>query len=440
MYIISGKGTVAGVDLASYILHVSQKHGVQWDDDLPQYTIDFFTKIPSISKSIREGKEQRVIDLIQERLDAVANLHQEALILCMSAQPLISKINSKIKVINLWDIVEQSSYFIQEKYAFLGTAEAYTNANENMVLLPDHDEKIGDLITSIKRGYARYSEGFSAHPKHLLELIVEEYKSLGVTHFFIACTDLHLCNEYIVELGYPSSSVMDIIEIVGDAIIKKHGRSYDVEFADLLSDLKSSMRYKYLAKSDSLNIDKKFNQLEEIIKVLPDLRLDSLNILDIGGSSTGNAYYLANSIGVSSNITIHDISESSIELAQKREVQNELLTYNYICGDVSSLNTYRNYDFILCLGVFLFLSSDINFEQVVFKLYSMINTGGILITRDGVYDKASKYYLDFGGVVRNEGYYDNVIESVGFVKVAEERFMTKFPIERTIKTVAWQKV
>lgn len=55
MYILSGKGSVAGVDLATSILKLCQQKGVLWDNDLLEYTLDFATQIPSASKSIREG-------------------------------------------------------------------------------------------------------------------------------------------------------------------------------------------------------------------------------------------------------------------------------------------------------------------------------------------------------------------------------------------------
>jgi hypothetical protein len=47
--------------------------------------------------------------------------------------------------------------------------------------------------------------------------------------------------------------------------------------------------------------------------------------------------------------------------------------------------------------------------------------------------------MAFGGVIRNENYYDSVFRNAGLKQIAEESFFIEKPIRRKIKTVMFVK-
>jgi hypothetical protein len=153
MYVITGKGTIAGVDLALYISSKCQERGVLFDDDFPEYTLDFKTQLPSISKSIREGNTQDIITDLQKFLRDNEKTHTYYMILCLTAHKLLYNLKTKMINVNLWEPALERINAVNSKIAYLGTLESYPSpAMEKLVLHPNHVEITSDLILSIKRG------------------------------------------------------------------------------------------------------------------------------------------------------------------------------------------------------------------------------------------------------------------------------------------------
>jgi hypothetical protein len=124
MYVITGKGTVAGVELAAYIYTKCQENGVMFDDDFPEYTLDFLTKLPSISKSIREGNTSEIINNLQNMLHYNEQNHTYYMLLCLTAHKLIDKLTTKLININLWEPVVKIINSANTEIAYLGTFES----------------------------------------------------------------------------------------------------------------------------------------------------------------------------------------------------------------------------------------------------------------------------------------------------------------------------
>jgi aspartate/glutamate racemase len=241
MYVITGKGTIAGVDLASYIFSKCQERGVLFDDDFPEYTLDFKTQLPSISKSIREGNTEEIITNLQKALYENERDHKYYILLCLTAHKLLDKLNTRLANINLWEPSLKRINAIDSEIAYLGTLESYPNpAIEKLVLHPSHVEVTSDLILSLKRG------GGADSSKNILKHIYNYYNSRGIEYYFIACTDLHRCKDYLMELNVPEKNIIDIIELVGDKIIEIKGKkSLTDEMLGKIKDVKVTLKEKY---------------------------------------------------------------------------------------------------------------------------------------------------------------------------------------------------
>ncbi|GHU06723.1 hypothetical protein FACS1894158_14040 [Betaproteobacteria bacterium] len=441
MYIISGKGTVAAVDLTSCILEKCQKKGVLFDDDLPEYTLDILSQTPSVSKSIREGHAQEVAGIFNRKLKENEHSHQYYMLLCLTAHQLIPYLHTSLTCVNLWDEVLRKTKNIPSGIAYLGTLESLPQTErQKFSVLPSHIEQIGDLITSVKRGYAALGENYAAHPKKLLQKIVAYYQSKGIIQFFIACTDLHLCRQYLLELGVAAENIIDILEIAGDKVIELKGRQLTQEFLDKISNEKTKFRYKYLSGSDSPQTDKKTEIFHNILEKLPSFEGMAMNILDIGGSSTSHSITLAKKFpDIRIHITLQDISAASLEEAKPLYAGLHNITASFEHGDVATFNDGKNYNAVLCLGVTNCLSADSEFERTVRNIAAQTTKGGVVITRDCLTDATEKIYMAFGGVVRNENYYDSVFRNAGLKQIAEESFIIEKPIKRNIKTVMFVK-
>ncbi|GHS94097.1 hypothetical protein FACS1894139_16020 [Planctomycetales bacterium] len=439
MYILSGKGTAAAI--THYILTECWKRGVLFDDDLPEYTLDILSQTPSVSKCIREGNAQEVADIFNRKLMENEHSHQYYMLLCLTAHQLIPYLNTSLTCVNLWDEVFRRTKNIPSGIAYLGTLESLPQTEyQKFAVLPNHIEQIGDLIISVKRGYAALGENYAAHPKKLLQKIVAYYQSKGITQFFIACTDLHLCKQYLLELGVDAENIIDILEIAGNKVIELKGRQLTREFLDKVSDEKTKFRYKYLSGSDSPQTDKKTEILHNLLEKLPPLNGTAVNILDIGGSSTGHSITLAKRISDKKvHITLQDISAASLEEAKPLYAQLPNITASFEHGDVATFNNGKSYDVVLCLGVLLCLSADSEFERTVRNIATQTTKEGIVITRDCLTDAAEKIYMAFGGVIRNEDYYDSIFSNAGLEQIAEKSFIIEKPIRRKIKTVMFVK-
>lgn len=441
MYILSGKGSVAGADLATYIVKKCQEKGILWDDDLPEYTLDFLTQLPSFSKSIREGNTDILISTINERLKSTQDRYSCYMLLCFTAHQLIPQLNTQLKCINLVDIISKKLVGINAKIAFLGTEESLPANDSRFVTLTEHQKLIGDLITTVKRGYVRLGDNYAANPKKILEKVVNLYREMGISKFFLACTDLHVCKGYLIELGVNETDIIDIIEIAGDEIIKQKGRDYTTSFLDDSSDARTYFRYKYLSGSDSPKVDTKTEHFHEIIEKIPNITSNQINILDVGGSSTGHSITLANKfLPRHSLITLQDISLDSLNEARPLYENQEHIMATFEHGNIESYQTNRMFDVVLCLGVLICISHDEQFEKIVQKISSLMQKGSFLITRDGLTHEEQKKYMSFGGVIRNEQYYHSVFNRFGLNVLTESSFIIDTPISRKIKTVLWEKV
>lgn len=440
MYILSGKGSVAGVDLATSILKLCQQKGVLWDNDLPEYTLDFATQIPSVSKSIREGNASVVIDEINEKLKYAEQHNNNYMILCLTAHKLISNVKTKMKCVNLWEAVNKTIVDVQEPIAFLGTFESMQDENENFITLPNHADVIGDLITSVKRGYSELGLNYAAHPNHLLKNIVNQFKGLGAKKFFLACTDLHSCKAELINIGILDRDIISIIDVAANEIIDRNGRLYNTQFLDAVSDALTYMRYKYVSESDAPQTDKKTRYLENIISKISVHDNENINILDIGGSSTGHSIRLAKKLTKKTCHTVLlDISKASLDAAKKLHGNLENITTEYVNDNIENYRPSFNFDAVLCIGVLLCISSDESFLTAVQKISDIVKPGGILITRDCLHDKKNKYYMAFGGVIRSRSDYNRSFIDAGFVSIDSNEFDIEEPIKRSIVTTFWRK-
>ncbi|THF64009.1 class I SAM-dependent methyltransferase [Pseudothauera nasutitermitis] len=440
MYIISGKGTVAGVDLATYMLKKCQQRGVLWDNDLPEYTLDFLTQTPSVSKSIRQGKVAEVVSIFNRKLKEAESNHGHYMLLCLTAHQLIPKLNTKLKCINLWDSVAKRIEGNEDRIAFIGTLECLPKDTNRFVTLSSHSEKMGDLITSVKRGYAGLGENYAAHPKRLLKRVFDDYQALGIKKFFLACTDLHLCKQYLHEFGVHEEDIIDILEIAGDAVLARNHQKYEADFLDEVSDARAHFRYKYVDHSDSLHTDTKTDYYLRLLESLCQPASDTVNILDIGGSSTGHSIALAKKFApCKCHVTLQDISQSSLDAARHLYANLSDISFTFECGDIATFDDGKKYDAVLCLGVLLHVSSDQAFDRVVRKISDLTKSGGIVITRDCLAESERKIYMSFGGVIRNEALYISTFESAGLKLMEQNSFIIEQPIRRKIKSIVWGK-
>lgn len=441
MYILSGKGSVAGVDFAKSALNLCQKKGVLWDNDLPEYTLDFATQIPSISKSIREGNSNIVIKEINYKLSLAEQQHSEYIILCLTAHKLIPQLHTKMHCINLWDYIKKSIGNTKQPIAFLGTIESKEENNLNLLTLPNHAETIGDLITSVKRGYFQLGKNYAAHPYNLLKNIVIQFKKIGAEKFFLACTDLQYCKNILIELGVAEKDIISIIDIAANAFIERSGRVYDTDFLDLLSDNRTYLRYKYLSKSDAPQTEKKTQHLEKLISKIQPFDNDNINILDIGGSSTGHSLRLAKQLtNKSCHITLLDISSSSLAAAKTIHDAEKKHEAEYINESIENYHPEKYFDAVLCVGVLLYVSSDQSFEKVIQKISNFIKPNGILVTRDCLHENEKKEYMSFGGVIRNRSIYEDMFKKFGMIPIESEDFIIEEPISRNIVATIWKKI
>lgn len=439
MYVLSGKGSVAGADLANYIIKKCQENGILWDEDLPEYTLDFLTQLPSVSKSIREEQTDILISMISQQLQSVQTRYNDYMLLCFTAHQLIPQLDTQLRCVNLIDLAFQKLHN-HEKIAFLGTKESLPINDHRFVALENHQELMGDLITTVKRGYDRMGDNYAGHPKKILEKILNLYREKDISKFFLACTDLHICKQYLMELGVQEYDIIDIIEVAGDEIIRQHGRKYISSFLDDVSDAKTYFRYKYLSGSDSPQVDNKTQHFYEIINHLPEIDSKEIAILDIGGSSSGHSITLANHfLPCYSCITLQDISLDSLNHAKSLYTGQEHIKTIFVCGNIEDYQVDCKFDIVLCLGVLICISSDKKFENVIEKISSLMTSNSFLITRDGLTEEEKKIYMSFGGVVRNEKYYKSVFERYGFSAVTESGFIIEMPIYRNIKTILWRK-
>ncbi|WP_077928371.1 class I SAM-dependent methyltransferase [Wohlfahrtiimonas populi] len=438
MYIVSGKGSVAGADLSKYIISKCQSTGILWDDDLPEYTLDFLSQLPSVSMSIRNKDVNFLTSLIQQKVNE--SNYSSYMLLCYTAHKLIPNIKTNSNCVNLVQISNEHLDQMGGPIAFLGTAESLSEGRSDLILLDDHVELLGDLITSVKRGYANLGIDYVAHPKKILEKIVTLYQKKNINKFFLACTDLHECKKYLIDLGITEKNIVDIIEIAGDEVIKRCKKQHDIVFYDQVSDAKTYFRYKYLAASDSPMVDKKNASLEVILDQLPVISSNSINLLDIGGSSSGHALNVTKRfLSKNFHITVQDISQASLDEAKKFYKNHLINDIDFICGNISEFESNKTFDVILCLGVLIYISSDKLFEQVVKKIAELLNHGGCLITRDGLHQREDKSYMSFGGVIRNSSYYQHIFEKHGLSLYKEDNFIIDKPIYRDVKTIIWTK-
>jgi 2-polyprenyl-3-methyl-5-hydroxy-6-metoxy-1,4-benzoquinol methylase/aspartate/glutamate racemase len=446
MYIITGKGSVSGTDLTSYIIEKCQERGVLFDDDFPEYTLDFKTQIPSVSKSIREGKADEVIQHFNNALSLNESKHTYFMILCLTAHKLIKDINTKLININLWDeifkIIDNST-----EIGYFGTLESLpdTNLCTKFNVHPNHVSIIGDLILSIKRGYTQLGENYVAHPKHIARRLFDYYQSKGISKFFIACTDLHLCKKYLVEFGVEPEKIIDVLEIAGNKIIELKGRKITTKFLDEISDQKTAMRYKYLSASDSLQQEDKRQKLLELLQILPkDLFAKNIiNILDIGSSSVNTSTMLIEKFADKQiNVKQIDFSEASVKEAKQNYINTNLnINVLFDVGDIRTFQDDMKYDLVLCLGVLLYVTDDFVFEQSVTNIRNLMSEDGVLLIRDALSTEPipSKIYLAFGGVIRDTDYYDSVFSKIGFDLLYTGDVIIDKPIKRNVRTTMFRK-
>jgi SAM-dependent methyltransferase len=448
MYIITGKGSVAGVDLAACVLAKCQKRGVLFDDDFPQYTLDFLTQIPSVSKSLREGKGEDVLRALNQALEGVTG-HDSYMLLCMTAHKFINRIETGLKNVNLWDSVSQAIRQMEGKIAYLGTFESIPDdfdGVEKFALCENHIETMGNLILSIKRGYAELGENYAAHPKKLLRNVHEYYAGKSVNQYLLACTDLHVCKKYLMEFGIPETDIVDVIELAADRILELNQERFNAKFMDAVSDAKTIMRYRNVSGSDSTARDQKTADFLEIINKLPDILGrkpgGGIEILDIGASSSNHASLLANCFpGKRICIRASDISEASINRARSAFVSpGPDVTAEFVVEDVRNLsNDGKKYDVILCLGLLVCIANDEIFENIVKNFSKMMRADGILITRDALSPNDEKVYMDFGGVIRSESFYDEVFRRNGFELSLARGFTPDVGPSRKVRTSVYRR-
>jgi 2-polyprenyl-3-methyl-5-hydroxy-6-metoxy-1,4-benzoquinol methylase/aspartate/glutamate racemase len=441
MYVLSGKGSVAGVDLAACVLAQCQHNGVLWDSDLPEYTLDFATQVPSVSKSIREGHEHIVVDALNRKLQQAEAAHDTYILLCLTAHRLIPQLHTRMRCINLWDYVNPALDAVKGPIAFLGTHESLPHDDHRFITLPDQVDRIGDLISSVKRGYARLGENYAAHPRHLLERIVERFRHADATAFFLGCTDLHACKQYLADFGVPVANIISIVDIASEAVIKHAApRQYTTAFQDEVSNARTHLRYKYVTQSDAPQTETKTRYFNEIVETLPSSTAADIHILDIGGSSTGHSLRLARQLTQQlCHVTLLDISAASLDAARPLYAAAAGVTTTFVHESLETFSTDELYDGVLCLGVLLYVSGDDVFRSEVHKITQLMKPGALLLTRDCLTSENHKLYMAFGGVIRNREMYDQTFAEAGFEIVSRNEFVIEQSIIRSIVTTAWKK-
>lgn len=440
MYVLSGKGSVAGADLAACVLALCQQRGVLWDGDLPEYTLEFATQVPSVSRSIREGCADDVIDAFNTKLQHAEAVHKDYMLLCLTAHRLIPQLQTSMHCINLWDCAEPALNAVEGPIALLGTPESLAENDGRFLVLPDQAECIGDLITSIKRGYARLGENYAAHPRHLLTRIVSRFRAMGAKTFLLGCTDLHACRHDLAALNVAPGDIIDIVELAAAAIIDHAGRRYTTEFLDAASDARTHLRYKYVTQSDAPETDKKTHYLEDLMTTLPRSDASNIRILDIGGSSTGHSLQFARQLtDQPCHITLLEISAASLDAARPLYAAASGITTAFVNDALETFMPDAAYDAVLCLGVLLCISSDAAFVASVRKIADLMQPGATLLTRDCLTTEEHKIYMAFGGVIRSQAMYEQTFADAGLALTTSNQFVIEHPIRRSIFTAAWRK-
>jgi 2-polyprenyl-3-methyl-5-hydroxy-6-metoxy-1,4-benzoquinol methylase/aspartate/glutamate racemase len=440
MYVLSGKGSVAGVDLAACVLAQCQHNGVLWDSDLPEYTLDFATQVPSVSKSIRDGHEHLVVDALNRKLQQAEAAHDTYMLLCLTAHRLIPQLHTRMQCVNLWDCVNPALDAVKGPIAFLGTHESLPHDDQRFVVLPDHVDCISDLIASVKRGYARLGENYAAHPRHLLERLIERFRQAGATTFFLGCTDLHACKQYLTDFGVPAANIISIVDIATEAVVKHANRQYTTAFQDEVSNARTHLRYKYVTRSDAPQTETKTRYFNEIVETLPSSTAADIRILDIGGSSTGHSLRLARQLTQQPcHITLLDISAASLDAARPLYAAAAGVTTTFVHGSIEAFAPDEAYDGVLCLGVLLCVSDDDAFQSEVHKIARLMKPGALLLTRDCLTSEDHKLYMAFGGVIRNREMYDRTFAETGLEVFSRNEFVIDEPIRRDIVTTVWRR-
>lgn len=440
MYVLSGKGSVAGVDLAACVLAQCQHKGVLWDSDLPEYTLDFATQVPSVSKSIRDGHEHVVVDALNRKLQQAEAAHDTYMLLCLTAHRLIPQLHTRMRCVNLWDCVNPALDAVKGPIAFLGTHESLSHDDQRFVVLPDQVDCIGDLIASVKRGYARLGENYAAHPRHLLKSLIERFRQAGATTFFLGCTDLHACKQYLTDLGVPAANIISIVDIATEAVVKHASRQYTTAFQDEVSNARTHLRYKYVTRSDAPQTETKTHYFNEIVETLPSSGAAGIRILDIGGSSTGHSLRLARQLTQQPcHITLLDISAASLDAARPLYAGAAGVTTTLVHGNLETFAPDEAYDVVLCLGVLLYVSSDDAFRSAAYKIAQLMKPGALLLTRDCLTSEDHKLYMTFGGVIRNREMYDLSFTEIGLEVFLRNEFVIEQPICRDIVTTVWRR-
>jgi hypothetical protein len=81
---------------------------------------------------------------------------------------------------------------------------------------------------------------------NILSRIYDYYNGKGITKYFIACTDLHICKKYLLDFGIRADNIIDIIELAGDKIIGLKGKNITGEMICKMKEIKIALEKKYL--------------------------------------------------------------------------------------------------------------------------------------------------------------------------------------------------
>ncbi|MGS2720080.1 methyltransferase [Paraglaciecola aestuariivivens] len=101
-----------------------------------------------------------------------------------------------------------------------------------------------------------------------------------------------------------------------------------------------------------------------------DLQGQKLDVLDAGGGTGVMTDYLLN---LGHNLTLSDISQEVLALAQQKLARHKQLTL--IHTDILSLDTNKQYDLVICHAVLEWLTEPV---KVIKKLLAMVKPGGHL--------------------------------------------------------------
>lgn len=179
------------------------------------------------------------------------------------------------------------------------------------------------------------------------------------------------------------------------------------KYQKIANDYWQSSDNSYLAP-DELYINQEKALLELFV---PRISKDDI-ILDVGCSNGRFAFLVSK---YCKTIDAFDLSPSLINLAQALSHEEHISNINFNIADIRDLKTDKQYDHVMCMGVFTTIPDEKLVKNTMIKFSRIIRKGGYLVLKDTIASLDSQLYTDgkYAAVYRNENVYKSMFESVG---------------------------